>query len=190
MIYGWSPGIGDPGPLGWTIVFFYFATAFLAWRAACAARETRDIRFWRFLCLLFLALGLNKQLDLQSLFTAVLRHLARSEGWYPTRYRFQVAFIAAVMVTGTATLLWFVRRHRYSSPAVKAAIAGCSFTFCYVIVRAASFHHMDRLIGRSVGGWKLNWLLELGGILLVAIAAGAAGRSTVRRRPVFDRDSS
>lgn len=185
MIYGWSPRIGDPSLLGWTTVFSYFLTALLTWRAAIAAQERRDVFLWQFLTILFLVLGLNKQLDLQTLFTAILRNAARVEGWYTVRYPFQIAFVATVALSGVSATLYLARRHRDSSRAVKTAIAGCAFTLCYVIIRAASFHHVDRLLGSSVAGWKLNWLLELGGIMLVAMAAGLGSfqfRSN-RRKP-------
>lgn len=179
MIDGWSPHIGDPSLLGWATVISYFLTALLCWRAALGAGDRQEFLFWQLVCILFLALGLNKQLDLQTLFTAVLRSAARSEGWYAGRYPLQIAFVATVALSGVCASLYLARRHRRSSRAIKTAIAGCVFTFCYVIIRAASFHHIDRLLGSAVAGWKLNWLLELGGIGLVAVAAVSA-----RRRPV------
>lgn len=184
MIYGWSPGIGDPGLMGWLTVFLYFLTALLCWRAGANAQEMHYTQLWKFLFFLFLALGFNKQLDLQSLLTAVLRGAARGEGWYDVRYRLQVAFIVMVGLTGASAILYLWQRHRGSSRAVKTAIIGCAFTLCFVVIRAASFHHIDRMLGRSVGGWKLNWLLELSGIMLVAIAAAATQRRSVPRRSV------
>lgn len=186
MIYDWSPGIGDPSPLGWTTVLLYFLTALLSWRAAASARESRDIPLWRFLFVLYIALGLNKQLDLQSLLTAFLRDAARNEGWYAVRYPVQIAFIVMVALMAVSAILYLLWRHRGSSRAVKLAIGGCAFTLCFITVRAASFHHIDRILGRSVAGWKLNWLLELSGILLVAAAAAAA----TQRRPARKRSVS
>jgi hypothetical protein len=39
------------------------------------------------------------------------------------------------------------------------------------LIRAASFHHVDRLIGRTVLGFRWNWILEMGGIGLVLLAS-------------------
>jgi hypothetical protein len=47
---------------------------------------------------------------------------------------------------------------------------GTVFVFGYVAVRAASFHHVDALIGRSVLGFRWNWVFEMGGIAIVAVA--------------------
>ena len=41
----------------------------------------------------------------------------------------------------------------------------------FIIIRAASFHQIDHLLGLSIVGFKVNWLLELGGIACIAIAA-------------------
>jgi hypothetical protein len=43
------------------------------------------------------------------------------------------------------------------------------FLVTFVAVRAASFHHIDRWLGYGVV--RLNWVLELGGIALVALSA-------------------
>jgi hypothetical protein len=40
-----------------------------------------------------------------------------------------------------------------------------------VLIRAASFHHIDRLIGRTILGLKWNWVLEMGGITIVLLAS-------------------
>jgi hypothetical protein len=40
-----------------------------------------------------------------------------------------------------------------------------------MLIRAASFHHVDRLIGRTVLGFRWNWILEMGGIGLVLLAS-------------------
>src|SRR4051812_24787616 len=41
------------------------------------------------------------------------------------------------------------------------------FLVTFVLVRAASFHHIDALLG--YGRVRLNWVLELSGIILVAM---------------------
>jgi hypothetical protein len=51
------------------------------------------------------------------------------------------------------------------------ALLGLGFVCAFVLMRAASFHHMDALIGTWVLGMKMNWLLELPGPALVALVA-------------------
>ena len=53
-----------------------------------------------------------------------------------------------------------------------AAFLGIIFLFCFVIVRAASFHKVDQLLKISLkGSLNLNHTLELGGIAFIALAA-------------------
>ena len=54
-------------------------------------------------------------------------------------------------------------------------VAGTVFLICFVAIRAASFHHIDRFIGIRLAGMRMNWILELGGIGLVAYGAVRAG---------------
>jgi len=65
--------------MGWFTVFSYFACSLAAFFASRAARdaERRAFLFWSAICLLMIFLGINKQLDLQSLFTEVGRQIAR-----------------------------------------------------------------------------------------------------------------
>jgi hypothetical protein len=79
----WEIGIGDPTPLGWITVAAYAAAAVLAWRNAGAARRTAvPHSFWIALTALMLALGINKQLDLQTWLSQAGRDLAIAQGWW------------------------------------------------------------------------------------------------------------
>src|SRR5688572_10329560 len=113
----WSPGIGDPTVVGWLTVVAYLATAWLVFsvvkRTPSFLREARRERtMWLLLAFLFVALGVNKQLDLQSAVTELGRMMARDEGWYAERREVQrefVAFVALAAIAG-ATALVFVAR--------------------------------------------------------------------------------
>jgi hypothetical protein len=41
----------------------------------------------------------------------------------------------------------------------------------YVFIRAASFHHIDRFIDSRILGFKWNWVLEMGGIVIVLLGS-------------------
>jgi hypothetical protein len=117
---------------------------------------------------------LNKQLDLQSLLTSIARSLAKAQGWYDERRFYQVAFVAVVGSFGFSAAmcsLWCLRR---SSGFVRLALLGLFFTLTFIVMRAASFHHVDMWLAASFLGMKWVWLVELAGISLVAIAAALA----------------
>jgi len=54
---------------------------------------------------------------------------------------------------------------------VRLALIGGVFLACFVVIRASSFHHVDRLIGIDFEGVRMNAILELGSILCIAAAA-------------------
>lgn len=175
--FKWSPTIGDPTLMGWFTVVAYFATSWLCWRAsrgearvAQRAGAEQPSRWWTFLFVVLVALGINKQLDLQTLLTELAKVTARMGGWYEERRVVQVAFIGLVGLFGAAGLVltwWLTRRE---GRAVRLALLGLVFLSAFIVVRAASFHHVDILLRLG-----FNWLLELGGIGI--IAAGALWRT-------------
>lgn len=180
MVYGWSPGIGDPSLLGWLTVVGYFMASFLCIRAARG--DARSANLWRALALALAVLGINKQLDLQSLLTAVGRELARTGGWYDQRRQIQRIFvlalgILAIVLAAVAPVLLKGR-----SGQIRAAFAGFVLLVAFVGIRAASFHHVDRFLKATVLGARFNWILELGGIAVIAFAANGAGRRAAAAR--------
>ncbi|WP_309610239.1 hypothetical protein [Sphingomonas sp.] len=146
-----------------------------------AARRSRpDRRFWSAVALLLVALGINKQLDLQSLLTTVARNLAHAQHWYDQRRTYQTLFIALLVGLCLITVLFLWRRTRRSSGPVRAALVGIVVLLGFIAVRAASFDHVDALLMDRIGGWRLNWLLELGGIALIGLPAAVAASSAPR----------
>jgi len=170
----WRPGIGDPTFIGWLTVVAYFVAMVLSFQATKRALEKRDGRqyiFWWILGVSMLLLGINKQLDLQTWFTLKGRQLALSEGWYNHRRPVQLVFILFIAFVGMAgffTMSWLVRRRRTE---LRLPLIGFFFVICFVIVRAASFHHIDEFLKFDIGGLRMNWILELGGICLVILGA-------------------
>jgi len=174
----WSPGIGDPSFMGWLTVVAYFGTAWCCFSVARRLRgrrkTEREAWFWLSMAVLLAALGVNKQLDLQTALTEFGRLLAYRQGWYEDRRVFQRLFIVAVGAVAAVTVAVALWRARTSNRAVQLAILGACFIVAFVVVRAASFHRVDRMLFRYAFGWlRLNWFLELGGMAIVFVAARA-----------------
>ncbi|WP_145272189.1 hypothetical protein [Tautonia plasticadhaerens] len=131
----------------------------------------RRVLFWRILAAGMLVLGINKQLDLQTLILVAGRGLAREQGWYEDRQAVQRAFIFAVAVVGIGALSAFAFLFRSAALRRPLAPIGVFALFAFVLVRASSFHHVDVLLGGALLGVRVNLLLELGGILLVSLSA-------------------
>lgn len=171
----WSPGLGDNHLMGWLTVLVYLAAGVASlWAARALGREGlagRERRFWWIAGGLMLFLAVNKQLDLQSLLTMVARCHASLNGWYDVRRGVQRAFIYAVAGGGLVVLLLLALMLRGILGRVWPALAGLGVVSVFVVIRAASFHHVDGLIGTTALGFRVNWLLELPGPLLVLGAA-------------------
>ena len=132
---------------------------------------SNERRAWWAISALFLALGINKQLDLQSALTETGRVLAHYQGWFEQRQLVQLAFIALVaiicLIAAITLLLWT----RSAPTPTRLALIGTSMVLGFVLIRAASFHHVDQFIGQRILGLRWNWILEMSGISLVLFAS-------------------
>jgi hypothetical protein len=183
----WHLGIGDPTPIGWFTVLAYLsatiASGIVCWREFQAAREYRGSTpvFWMVLTLLLLLLGINKQLDLQTLLNDIGRRKARAEGWYAERRFYQVIFIAGVTAAGLASLGVFSWLARKQWKRNFVAFLGVVLLYVFVLIRATSIHHVDIALQTKFAGAKWNWIFELGGIAIVLLGAGIASRDQCGR---------
>jgi hypothetical protein len=182
----WSPGLGDNHPVGWVTVAVYLVAAYAAARTAVKripveAADRRERLFWSGAALVLLILGINKQLDLQSLVTAIGRCHAQLAGWYDDRRAVQRTFILLVAVAGLVTLCGLTVSLRRILDRIWLALVGLVFVCLFVVIRAASFHHFDVLIGSTTAGLRLNWVLELPGPLVVLIVALRRSRTGLPR---------
>lgn len=169
----WSPQIGDPSVLGWLTVLAYAVAALLS--ARCARVQPEDRRFWQVLALLLAALCVNKQLDLQSAMTATARCIALAEGWYDDRRPFQIRVIKTIVAAGFLGLCVAIWHFRAALPRIRLAMVGTALLVTFVAVRAVGFHDVDTLIGLHVGPARMNWILELSGLVLITINAASVG---------------
>jgi hypothetical protein len=183
----WHPGIGDPTFVGWLTVVAYAVGTYYSFQALRAARlgakqlsdiappeaaNQRDLaRLWLLITAAMAFLCVNKQLDLQTFFTEVMRDMAHSEGWYNERRKLQVAFIYSIMVVGLGGTLAIAFLLRKVLSRVLGAVFGMGALASFVVIRAASFHNVDILLSTGLG-----WVLELGGISMIAVSAWRSGK--------------
>ena len=178
QVYGWQPVIGDPSVMGWITVGAYFLTALIALGLVLNSRRwfpsdsgMLQQRFWLVVCLLMLALGVNKQLDLQSLITAMGRYYAERDGWLEYKRYVQFGVIISILVVATIGLLFFIYRMNDLLKTNWLAIVGLTCLLVFIVSRATSFHHMDIFISTTILGVRVNWLMELGGLAAIGLSA-------------------
>ncbi len=174
----WSPGIGDPTIAGWLTVVLYLVAAVVCFRVGRNegwALPRSEMALFRLLTLALVALGVNKQLDLQTAFTELGRMLAADEGWYDERRGVQKAFIIAVGATAVAIGAAAAVIMRRMPLPTHVAIVGALGLVAFVVIRASSFHHVDLLLRASWFGATANAVIEMGSLLVVI--AGASWRA-------------
>jgi hypothetical protein len=172
----WHPGIGDPTFVGWLTVIVYFVAAVLCIRQTVREEGGSSRRlFWAILSTMMVLLGINKQLDLQTWLTMTGRKLAQTEGWYERRRTFQFWFILTVAFGGFAGFVVLRRLVQEHGSDLRLPLLGIFLVTSFVVMRAASFHHLDQFLRSRILDFKMNWLLELGGIGIIIVGALRAG---------------
>lgn len=174
----WGGIIGDPTVIGWLTVVAYMLAACIS--AAFARRADRVFPLnyagrhrvlWWGIALTLLLLGLNKQLDFQSWLTSIGREMAYVQGWYDVRRIFQVRFIIGIAGVGFCLLVLLFWTVRHVLRFYWITMLGFVALISFILIRAASFHYVDILLGLQLAGFRLNWLIELGGIACVGLSA-------------------
>jgi len=168
----WHPKIGDPTFMGWFTVGSYFACAIMALCAVLTNKKADRgcFLFWSMVSVLMILLGINKQLDIQSLFTEVGRHIARHQGWTEQRRVLQFWFIVFLGTASMASFLLFIFIMRDLFRQFMLAFIGLFFLISFIMIRAASFHHFDEVLQFRLLDFKMNWLFELTGIYAIFVA--------------------
>lgn len=171
----WYERIGDAGMVGWATAAGYGIAALLCLGAGGRAAG-RERALWLAAGLALLALGLNKQLDLQVALIEFWREVALAQGWYGARRMVQYAAFVLGALGAAALALGLLPVLRRQGRELRIAYAGLGLIGVYVALRAAKFQHV---LWSAPGGPKgAGWLalLELGGLALVAVAALRKGQ--------------
>lgn len=164
----WHAGMGDATVFGWiTVAVYLLAVARCVVNVNAAKKFGRNYRFWLYLAVFLLFLSINKQLDLQSWLTQMLKDSAQTHGWYEHRRPVQIGFIGVLGFGMLITLVSFRLFLANIWRNYKLIWVGIILLCTFILVRAASFHHVDLLIGDEILGLKVNVLMEIGAILLI-----------------------
>jgi hypothetical protein len=180
--FGWHPQPDNPTFLGWSVVAFYGLAAMACGRAAVLARARRGLRaqrghgvdgagMWWALASALCFLGVNKQLNLQSLLIVAGRHVAAAGGWYSQRRAVQLAFSLVFGLGVCLLLVWLEGRHGGFFKQNPLAFRGALILGLFVALRAATINHTNEFLGISLQDKEWAWVLEIGGSVLIGIGA-------------------
>jgi hypothetical protein len=137
--------------------------------------------FWWLLAIGLVFLGVNKQLNLQTLMIILGRRAAFAGGWYKYRRLVQALFAAAFALLGFGFLAFFAARAKRFILKNRLGFAGVLVLSFFVILRAATISHIDEFLGVDLKDDAWAWTLEICGSLLIALSAFAAVKSVPSR---------
>lgn len=171
--YAWSIGIGDPTFLGWFICISYFVACWICGNKALLAKRISDnYPFWLGITIFLLFLGINKQLDLQSLFIQTIRNLSIQHGWYEQRKLVQVAFVALTSFGVLVSLILLRIFLADSWRRYKIVWFGIIFLCTFILLRMALFDRVNVFLHQEdILTIAIDTILELGGIFIIILGA-------------------
>ena len=161
----------------------YGLVAVLTWRAY--QRSVRGGMAWVLCFIAFVALAINQQCSLLEALVDLIRGVSRAQSWYRERRPVQreiILGLAAAGAGGMILLLAMLRREAWQLRLVALVAAGL---LVFALIRAVSLHSVDALFGRRL--WPplpltRGNLIELGGLVIAALACLSVRRPRGRRR--------
>jgi hypothetical protein len=170
----WQFRLDNPTILGWTVVAAYLTAAFFCCRAALKSPDASPRSFacvWWLTAAGLTFLGINKQLNLQTLMIVIGRNVSSAGQWYGERRRVQLAFSAIFAACTLGALAWFSWRFREFFKNNHLALAGTAILVVFVVLRAATINHTDAFLRVNLKDEHWAWVLEIAGSILIAINA-------------------
>lgn len=188
----WHFQCDNPTILGWSVVAFY-ATAALSCAVAALMSSSRRRRglhlgrdcgpgIWWVLAVALTLLGVNKQLNLQTMLIVVLRHVSFTEGWWGQRREVQLIFSAVFGVGVALLLMWLALRHREFFQKNPQAFWGVIILGVFVALRAATINHADEFLRIDLRDEQWAWIFEVSGSVLIGIGGVQASGGVHRDR--------
>lgn len=174
----WLVEIGDPGLVPWFAVFLYALVVIFSLKAA--RRRSRGGRrlFWATLAACALFLGLNKQLDLQTLILRCGRVAATSAGWAAYRRLLEAVAGIAIAVAAAVIVIRLAARFRRLDSAIRIALTGVVLIILFIVSRSSGILHLPMLSGLTSP--PLRPWIEIAGASLILLGAWRGSR---RERP-------
>jgi hypothetical protein len=174
--FDWHPGT-EPLSLGaWGAVVLYLFSAYFCWRVA---RELRPIgvaaRSEVLVCgtiaTLFLVLGIFRELDFQPIVIGFGREMAQHQGWYGDRRVIQPVIIGVIGIAFLIAAIVLMKLAWGLPLITRLAVVGTLMLLTYIAVRMVSLHHVDVVAHQRLLGLRLSWIVEIGGMGAVILAA-------------------
>ena len=191
----WRLHFGDQNVFGWTITVTYFLVSFLCLRAALYSVKNgqsnlrADRIMWLCIAFILLMLGINKQLDLQTLLTSVGREIAKAQGWYYMRRKVQAVFVLIAALSCVLIMVVMFRRFKDMLRQNRLVFVGLVCLAAFILIRTASFYHVDYMFRKHDIFMALNMkiICELGALIIVGAGVQLSLHKTKSKRDTGDK---
>jgi len=167
----WRPHLGDNDWLGWITVIGYLIAFILNLIVAIKVNQTPEKNtrwFWYLTCFILLFLGINKQLDVQTLLIETGKKTAWVLGFYEQRRIFQKGFMLGIGVTMFTVLILTGKTLKTDWQKSKLTLLGLLFLIGFVLLRGATF---NRIFYSGYLFPHYQWILEIIGIILIIVSS-------------------
>jgi hypothetical protein len=173
MLNEWFTELGDSSFWACLITALYgvaiiFSIYFI--RVIGHSFHNKEMRLlWICITILLTVLGLNKQLDLQTLLIIVGRSIAEAQGWGDYRRVVQALFtfmLGLGLVLSGAVVLFRVRR---AIPTAWIEITGTMVLLGYTMIRAGAISHIGRAESIESVAIRIH-AFELFGVMIILFA--------------------
>lgn len=160
---------GDQSLLSWLVFAVYFVVVVWIW-VATKKVDSRERGFLLLNLLALLALGLNKQLDIQTDLINLAKQLAQYAGLYSHKTALKQLFVLFVGAGVTTAIIVFVALFWRLFFKYAFVFIGWLCLFIFIVLRVAYFEH-DAFRGASLWQYEQYFqLIELTGLLLIGLA--------------------
>ena len=116
-------------------------------------------------------LGVNKQLDFQTLLIVIGRAAACTEGWYDDRRIVQKLFVGALALALMGLVSWAMFRHVFFLRNHRLAAIGLGLVLIYALLRAAEIDHLELGASSKPADQPWLWIIEVAGVTLCILGA-------------------
>ena len=174
----WRDKRGDPTVVGWAITLGYVLVAGLCLYCTGLFDSRRSVPisqmytwFWWLMVAVLIALGINKQLDVQLLLADIGRSYTKYHGWYRQRMPVQIRVLALGACVGLMCLQVVGHRIRRSPKSLWCALWGVVFLGVNVLMHLVSVHSIEHFLASSVAGLSVGNGLEILAMCWIAVSA-------------------
>jgi hypothetical protein len=187
----WARAIDGPSLFGWATTVGYILAALLCIRAARVRKNAGagESAVWCASAGLLAFLGVNKQLNFQTLLIVIGRAAAQTEGWYDNRRVVQKLFVGTLALAFMGLVWWAVTRHGFFLRNHRLVAIGLGLVLIYGLLRAAEIDHLKLGVSSSPADQPWLWIIEVTGVMLCILGAALGCRAFIPARPGIPTDA-